>query len=289
MGSKSEPSQSERGGRVWPRFGSSHFLGGCARRLRICQASGLGLRAAGRGAKARDTAADWNRLCRGCVEPFLATGSKLIRAQHPRLPHCNEMQEGVEADPPEQPLNNSIDLESRGEPDDPASGNFRKAAVSKGRAVFIAIVGVLVVIIIALAAALGVEKSKHSSQCPSAASRCPDGWIGIKGKFYYFSNAPGNWTYSQSVCSSHGASLAGIDNLQELGSLLPYKGKLDHWIGLRKATGQVWKWANGTEFDHRFEIHGGAECAYLDEDLTVSSSSCSTLRKQICSRPDAPT
>ncbi|KAM9119386.1 C-type lectin domain family 2 member D-like isoform 1-T1 [Pangshura tecta] len=199
------------------------------------------------------------------------------------------MLEGAEADPSEQPLNSSVDLKSGGEPDDPATCNFRKAAVSKGRAAFIAIVGVLVVIIVALAAALGVEKSKRSSQLPPAASRCPDGWIGIEGKFYYFSNAPRNWTDSQSFCSSHGASLAGIDNLQELGSLLPYKGKLDHWIGLRKDVGQVWMWVNGTEFDHQFEIQGRADCAYLDEDLTVSSSSCSTPRKQICSRPDAPT
>ncbi|CAM4668064.1 unnamed protein product [Caretta caretta] len=169
------------------------------------------------------------------------------------------MPEGAEADPSEQPLNGSIKMENGGEPgalmgfylpDDPAKGNSRKADVSEGRAVFIAIVVVLVVIIIALAAPLG-----------------------------------GNWTYSQSFCSSHGASLAGIDNLQDLDSLLPYKGKLDHWIGLWKDAGPVWKWANGTEFDHRFEIQGGADCAYLDEDLTVSSSSCSSLRKWICSKP----
>ncbi|XP_039374626.1 C-type lectin domain family 2 member D-like [Mauremys reevesii] len=198
------------------------------------------------------------------------------------------MLEGAEADPPEQPLNSSIDVENGGKPDDPANGNFRKAALSKDRAAFIAIVGVLVVIIIALAATLGVEKSKRSSQFPPAASWCPDGWIRIQGKCYYFSKAEGNWTYSQSFCSSHAASLAGIESPQELGSLLPYKGKLDHWIGLRKDTGQVWKWVNGTEFDHRFQIHGGADCAYLDEDLRASSSSCSTQRKQLCSRPDAP-
>uniref|UniRef100_A0A8C3FF61 C-type lectin domain-containing protein n=1 Tax=Chrysemys picta bellii TaxID=8478 RepID=A0A8C3FF61_CHRPI len=171
----------------------------------------------------------------------------------------------------------------------PASSSSRKPAIWDHPTVLRAIIVVMTIIIIALAAALGVEKSKHSSQYPSAASRCPDGWIGIQGKFYYFSNAPGNWTYSQSFCSSHGASLAGIDNLQELGSLLPYKGKLDHWIGLRKDTGQVWKWVNGTEFDHRFKIQEGADCAYLDEDLTVSTSSCSTPRKWICSRPDTPT
>ncbi|EMP41288.1 C-type lectin domain family 2 member D [Chelonia mydas] len=161
------------------------------------------------------------------------------------------MPEGAEANPSGQPLNSSMKMEDVGEPDVPAKGNLKKAAVSEGRAVFIAIVVVLVVIIItALAAALG-----------------------------------GNWTYSRSFCSSHAASLAGIDNLQKLDSLLPYKGKLDHWIGLWKDAGQVWKWANGTEFDHRFEIQGGADCAYLDEDLTVSSSSCSSLRKWICSKP----
>ncbi|KAG6923040.1 C-type lectin domain family 2 member D, partial [Chelydra serpentina] len=130
-----------------------------------------------------------------------------------------------------------------------------------------------------------VEKSKQPPPCPTAASQCPDGWFRNRGNWYYFSKAEGNWTNSQSFCSSHGASLAGIDNLQQLGSLLPYKGKLDHWLGLQKDTGQVWKWVNGTEFDHRFEIQRGANCAYLVEDLIVSSSSCSSLRKWICSKP----
>ncbi|XP_008173605.2 C-type lectin domain family 2 member D-like [Chrysemys picta bellii] len=143
----------------------------------------------------------------------------------------------------------------------------------------------MTIIIIALAAALGVEKSRPSPPCPPAASWCPDGWIRIQGKCYYFSKAEGNWTYSQSFCSLHAASLAGIESLQELGSLLPYEGKLDHWIGLRKDTGQVWKWANGTEFDHRFEIQGGADCAHLDEELAVTTSRCHTPRQWICSKP----
>uniref|UniRef100_A0A8C3XRV8 C-type lectin domain-containing protein n=1 Tax=Chelydra serpentina TaxID=8475 RepID=A0A8C3XRV8_CHESE len=44
---------------------------------------------------------------------------------------------------------------------------------------------------------------------------CPDGWVGYLGKCYYFSEAEGNWSYSQSYCSSFGASLATIDTLQE--------------------------------------------------------------------------
>ncbi|XP_065419266.1 C-type lectin domain family 2 member L-like [Chrysemys picta bellii] len=109
---------------------------------------------------------------------------------------------------------------------------------------------------------LAVVKSRPPS-CPPAASWCLDGWIRIQGKCYYFSKAEGNWTYSRSFCSSHAASLAGIESLQELDSQLPYKGKLDHWIGLRRDTVQGWKWANGTEFDSRFQIQGGGDCAYL--------------------------
>nr|XP_005311359.1 C-type lectin domain family 2 member D-like isoform X2 [Chrysemys picta bellii]XP_005311360.1 C-type lectin domain family 2 member D-like isoform X2 [Chrysemys picta bellii]XP_023967629.1 C-type lectin domain family 2 member D-like isoform X2 [Chrysemys picta bellii] len=193
------------------------------------------------------------------------------------------MREGEEADPSEQPLNDHRDWKNRGKPGDPANSSFRKCT-SKGLVVFV----VMALIIIALAAALGVEKSRQPPPCPTAACWCPDGWFRNQGKCYYFSNAPGNWTYSQSFCSSHAASLAGIDNLQELGSLLPYKGKLDHWIGLRKDMGQDWKWANGTKFDRRFQIQGGADCAYLDEDLKVISSSCSTSRKWICSKSDTP-
>ncbi|XP_044838561.1 C-type lectin domain family 2 member D-like [Mauremys mutica] len=198
------------------------------------------------------------------------------------------MRKGAEADPPGQLLNSSIDLKGSGERDHPANSSSRKPAVWDRPAALRAIIVVTMVVIVALVAALIVVTSRPSPPWPPAASCCPDGWIRIQGKCYYFSKAEGNWTYSQSFCLSHAASLAGIESLQELGSLLPYEGRLDHWIGLRKDTGQVWKWANGTEFDRRFEIHGGADCVCLDEDLTVTTSSCSTPRKWICSKPDTP-
>ncbi|XP_075769646.1 C-type lectin domain family 2 member D11-like isoform X2 [Pelodiscus sinensis] len=116
-----------------------------------------------------------------------------------------------------------------------------------------AVIGAAVVIIIALAAALGVERSKQPPPCPPT-SGCPENWIRIQGKFYYFSKAEGNWTNSQKNCSSHAASLATIESLRQLHSLLPYPGRLDHWIGLRKDAGGVWRWVNGTEFDHRGNI-----------------------------------
>ncbi|XP_075769925.1 C-type lectin domain family 2 member D6-like isoform X2 [Pelodiscus sinensis] len=78
-----------------------------------------------------------------------------------------------------------------------------------------AVIGAAVVIIIALAAALGVERSKQPPPCPPT-SGCPENWIRIQGKFYYFSKAEGNWTNSQKNCSSHAASLATIESLRQL-------------------------------------------------------------------------
>ncbi|XP_075769929.1 C-type lectin domain family 2 member D-like isoform X5 [Pelodiscus sinensis] len=168
------------------------------------------------------------------------------------------------------------------------SDNGAQTVPWKHPGVLAAVIGAAVVIIIALAAALGVERSIQPPPYSPTSPGCPENWIRIQGKFYYFSKAEGNWTDSQKNCSSHAAFLATIESLQQLASLVPYPGRLDHWIGLRKDAVGVWRWVNGTEFDHRFEIRGGADCAYLDRDLNVSSSSCSRLRRWLCSKPNTP-
>uniref|UniRef100_A0A674J708 C-type lectin domain-containing protein n=1 Tax=Terrapene triunguis TaxID=2587831 RepID=A0A674J708_9SAUR len=45
---------------------------------------------------------------------------------------------------------------------------------------------------------------------------CLDGWVGYRGKCYYFSEAEGTWDSSQSFCSSLNASLAWIDTEKDL-------------------------------------------------------------------------
>ncbi|XP_039374416.1 C-type lectin domain family 2 member D-like [Mauremys reevesii] len=127
------------------------------------------------------------------------------------------------------------------------------------------------------------------SKCSSAAlgPACPDGWVGYRGKCYYFSETEGNWTNSQRHCSSLSASLAGIDSEQEMDFLQRYQGKPDHWIGLRRDQGQPWKWANGTKFNNLFPIGGGGDCAYLNELGGVSSLRCTSERHWICTKPDA--
>uniref|UniRef100_A0A8C0J1W2 C-type lectin domain-containing protein n=1 Tax=Chelonoidis abingdonii TaxID=106734 RepID=A0A8C0J1W2_CHEAB len=129
-------------------------------------------------------------------------------------------------------------------------------------------------------------KLSSADQCPSAGPTCPDGWIRYRGKCYYFSETEGNWTYSQSHCSVLGASLAGLNSEQEMMFLLLHKDIHDHWIGLRREQGQPWKWTNGTLFNHPFQIRGGGDCAYLNEEKGVSSSRCYMERRWICSKPE---
>ncbi|XP_050775528.1 C-type lectin domain family 2 member D-like [Gopherus flavomarginatus] len=135
--------------------------------------------------------------------------------------------------------------------------------------------------LIAVIIALGVLASKLSSAdlCPPA---CTDGWIGYRGKCYYFSETEGSWTYVQRLCSSFGASLAGIDSEQELMFLLRHKDIHEHWIGLWREQGQPWKWTNSTEFNDLFQIRGGGDCAYLNDEKGVSSSRCYMERRWIC-------
>uniref|UniRef100_A0A8C0QN13 C-type lectin domain-containing protein n=1 Tax=Chelonoidis abingdonii TaxID=106734 RepID=A0A8C0QN13_CHEAB len=116
---------------------------------------------------------------------------------------------------------------------------------------------------------------------PLAAGRCcPDSWVGYGRKCYYFSEAERDWNNSQNNCSSFGASLAEIDTPQEMAFIKRHKDLSEHWIGLRREPGQVWKWTNGTEFNHWFRIRGGGDCAYLNDEKGVSSSRCYMEREK---------
>ncbi|CAM5157656.1 unnamed protein product [Eretmochelys imbricata] len=142
--------------------------------------------------------------------------------------------------------------------------------------------------LIAAIIALAVVASKLSSAdlCPPAGPSCPDSWVGYRGKCYYFSEREGSWTNSQSRCSAPGASLAGIDSEQEMAFLLHHKDFRDHWIGLRREQGQPWKWTNSPEFNHMFQMRGGGDWAYLNNEKGVSSSPCYMERWWICSKPE---
>ncbi|XP_038226488.1 C-type lectin domain family 2 member D-like [Dermochelys coriacea] len=147
----------------------------------------------------------------------------------------------------------------------------------------VAAVTVLILGLIATTATLAVRTTKSCLDYADVPS-CPDGWVGYRRQCYFFSEVERNWTASKSFCSSYSASLAGIDSGLEMTFLLRYKGSVYHWISLRREPSQLWKWGNGSEFDNRFEVRGGGNCAYLN-DIGVSSSSCETEKNWICARP----
>nr|XP_005313136.2 C-type lectin domain family 2 member D-like isoform X1 [Chrysemys picta bellii] len=143
--------------------------------------------------------------------------------------------------------------------------------------------GVIIAVLVSVIIALAVRAPQACP--PPISAACPDDWIGNRGKCYFFSKMEGNWTSSQSKCSSLSASLAVIDSPQDLDFMLRYKGPPHHWIGLWKELDQPWKWPNGTEFNNMFPVRGEGQCAFLD-DIGVSSSRCYSERGFICSRPD---
>ncbi|XP_029769196.1 C-type lectin domain family 2 member D-like, partial [Terrapene carolina triunguis] len=162
--------------------------------------------------------------------------------------------------------------------------NVSSCKLRKHAACTVAVSVVLVILIVAVVV-LAVQVLKAQ---PQLVAWCPDGWIGYRGKCYYFSEAEENWNNSQRHCSALGASLAVIDSEQDLVFMLRYKGISEHWIGLwREQARQPWKWVNGSDLNSLFLI-GGGNCAYLN-DNGVSASRCITERNWVCSKPDAYT
>ncbi|XP_050775527.1 C-type lectin domain family 2 member D-like [Gopherus flavomarginatus] len=173
-------------------------------------------------------------------------------------------------------------LETVREPEPHRNGkkcNYKKATV------VLTVVSVVLFIAVVLSSPLAVLSGCSSTDLGPSCPMCSDGSIGYRGKCYYFSEAKGNWTNSQKHCSSLGTSLAVIDTWQDLDFMLRYKGKFDHWIGLRRDLGQSWKWANGAEFNNLFLITADGDCAYLTEN-SVSSLRCTSERYWICTKPD---
>ncbi|CAM5098898.1 unnamed protein product [Natator depressus] len=161
------------------------------------------------------------------------------------------------------------------------------------------IVGVVltvVVVIVAIPMILLSVKSPPESKLPHVSTPtqinakrpsacCPDGWVGFRGKCYYFSDTEGIWDSSQSICSSLNASLAEIDTQKDLNFIMRYKGPSEYWIGLKRVSAQLWQWVNGEQFNNLFKVRGEGDCAYLSDGFATSSW-CSTKRYWICSKPN---
>ncbi|XP_077187309.1 C-type lectin domain family 2 member B-like isoform X3 [Paroedura picta] len=122
-----------------------------------------------------------------------------------------------------------------------------------------------------------------SSSSIIAGACCPHGWIMNQESCFHVLDLEGTWEAGQRNCSSLGASLAVIDNLEKLNSAVSHKGSFNHWVGLLREPGESWKWLDGTTFNNHFEVEGEGQCAYLNNGV-VSSTSCSIEKKWLCSQ-----
>ncbi|XP_074804287.1 C-type lectin domain family 2 member B-like [Natator depressus] len=112
---------------------------------------------------------------------------------------------------------------------------------------------------------------------------CPEDWLYFKRKCYYLSEEKKDWDSSQSFCSLYEASLAVIENHQEMHFLTKRMHMQDSWIGLRKRE-EGFYWVNGTPLTtDLFHIQDHEKCAYTDSS-SISTSACSLPRRWICSR-----
>ncbi|EHB11227.1 Early activation antigen CD69 [Heterocephalus glaber] len=144
---------------------------------------------------------------------------------------------------------------------------------------------VLVIALIALVVGKYNCPSWYELSLPSNShvSPCPDAWVLYRRKCYFFSTTAKSWTSAESSCSEDGATLAVIDSEKDLIFLKRYAGSAEHWIGLKNGTGQIWKWSNGKEFNHWFNLTGFESCASLSS-TEVGSAECGQGLPWICSR-----
>ncbi|XP_053154036.1 C-type lectin domain family 2 member B-like [Hemicordylus capensis] len=117
----------------------------------------------------------------------------------------------------------------------------------------------------------------------SATPCCPHGWIMNQASCYHFSELEGAWEAGQHHCSSLGASLAVIGNLEKLNITVKNKVPFNHWVGLHREPDDGWKWPDGTLFKNLFEVEGDGRCAYLS-NWAVNSTDCSAEKKWLCSQ-----
>ncbi|KAJ6652946.1 hypothetical protein lerEdw1_010304 [Lerista edwardsae] len=121
---------------------------------------------------------------------------------------------------------------------------------------------------------------------PAAASAtpcCPHGWIMNEGHCYAISELEGTWAAGQHHCAALGASLAVVDSLEKLNAAVPHKDPFNHWVGLLREPGLVWKWPDGTLFNNLYEVEGDGQCAYLSEGI-LRSADCLVAKKWLCSQ-----
>ncbi|XP_065101862.2 CD209 antigen-like protein C isoform X2 [Paramisgurnus dabryanus] len=151
---------------------------------------------------------------------------------------------------------------------------------------------------------LGKACSKPGIQCMP----CPENWLHLEGRCYFFSDDKLDWQHSKESCASMGGHLTILHSHEQhhaLESVARNRGGLDYhfWIGLSDAeTEGVWKWVDNTVVNktfwndwheepnnHRAGGVGGEDCAVLDSrSKTWFDVPCDFSYKRICEMDSIP-
>ncbi|XP_048782036.1 C-type lectin domain family 2 member D11-like isoform X2 [Lagopus muta] len=170
-----------------------------------------------------------------------------------------------------------------------SAGSARRRSGSKKRRrmLCMAVCAVPWILVLVLLAVIVLQHSVSCSPRPPFSHVCPDAWLGLQGKCFYFSANESDWDSSREHCQRLGASLATVDTEEQMEFMLRYLGPANCWIGLHRAEGdERWTWADGSAFSNWFQLQGGGRCAYLNGDR-ISSALCHTKKLWVCSRADS--
>lgn len=139
---------------------------------------------------------------------------------------------------------------------------------------------------------LPINRSQQCDQCEQICaqrdptqrgrcSRCPDLWITINDKCYFFSENKKSRSLGDRDCAERGSRLATIKE-EIIRALVTFKGK-EFWVGLTQYNihGGVWtgKWADGSI---RNITEGFGSCAKLGHFLKLEN--CYTELNWICEK-----
>nr|QLC27663.1 C-type lectin receptor-like protein [Carassius auratus] len=145
---------------------------------------------------------------------------------------------------------------------------------------------------------LGQTCSKPVIKCRP----CPEDWLHLEGRCYFFSDGKLDWQHSKESCASMGGHLSILHSHQQhhaLESVARSRGGVDYhyWIGLSDLeTEGVWKWVDNTLVNRTFWSEGdkepnnhqsggihGEDCAVLDSrSKTWFDVPCDFSYKRIC-------
>ncbi|XP_078510291.1 C-type lectin domain family 10 member A-like [Lissotriton helveticus] len=107
---------------------------------------------------------------------------------------------------------------------------------------------------------------------------CPQNWVYIEEKCYYFSQEEAPWDQSRRHCTLRRSELAVIETEGEKEFLGKKLDSATFWIGLRKENG-TWKWVTRNNFTDK--INGGA-----DAEGSCGTMNSGKVGSEVCKNPN---